>query len=167
MIEIPESGVTFGPFEENSIYQIESSKNLPSHVKPVEFAWLAPRGNKLVLVEAKSSFSKPGSEQDFHKNLEEIYTKLVDSLAVLVASELRRHPNIYEELPERFKNLSWHNLEVHMRLVIPSFEKSWLAPISDELRKRLKHVLASFGISELNFQVLNQELALQQGLIKP
>lgn len=166
MIEINESGVVFGPFEADSVYKIEDSKFLPSHVKPVEFAWIPPTGNNLVLVEAKSSFSNPSNTDAFNKNLQEIYTKLVDSLTVLMTAKVGRHPKITPELPAQFEHISWNNVTIHLRLVIPNFEKSWLPPITDALRIRLKHFLAAFGISDMNFQVLNKELALKQRLLK-
>ncbi|WP_318437723.1 hypothetical protein [Photobacterium leiognathi] len=166
MIEIEESGVVFGPFEDDSVFQIEKSKFLPRNVKPVEFAWIPPAGDKLVLVEAKSSFSKPSNENDFNKNLHEIYTKLVDSLTILITTKVGRHSEIDHELPAQFQTLSWDEVTIHLRLVIPTFEKNWLPPITDALRVRLKHFLASFGISNMNFQVLNEELALKQKLLK-
>lgn len=167
MIEIEESGIIFGPFTEDSVYAIEKSHNIPSNVKLVEFAWVPPRGNYIVLVEAKSSFSKPSNHKDFDENLQEICTKLIGSLTVLIATKLGRHPAVEAELPIKLENVTWDNLTIEMRLVIPSFEDDWLPPISDALRKRLKYFLASFGLSEKNFQVLNKRLALQQGLVKP
>ncbi|MCG7534360.1 hypothetical protein [Pseudoalteromonas sp. OOF1S-7] len=135
-------------------------------MKPVEFLWIPPTGGKLVLVEAKSSFSNPSNAKDFNKNLQEIYTKLVDSLTVLIATKLGRHPNIGQELPAQFQQISWSDVTIHLRLVIPGFEKSWLPPITDALRVRLKHFLAAFGVSDMHFQVLNKELALKQRLLK-
>ncbi|EGQ9169166.1 hypothetical protein F8Y90_07030 [Vibrio cholerae] len=166
MIEIEESGVIFGPFDDDSLYKIEDSKHLPSHVKPVEFAWVPAKGINLVLVEAKSSFSNPLNSGDFDKNIQEIYTKIVDSLTVLTSSSLGRHPNIQAELPTKLRELNWERATINMRLVIPNFDSSWLPPITHALRKRLKHFLASLGIPEVNFQVLNKQIASSQGLLK-
>lgn len=165
MIEIAESGVIFGPFEEGSVFQIEKSEHLPTHVKPVEFAFVSPKNSALVLVEAKSSFSRPENKTDFDKNIQEIYQKLVDSLTVLISTKVGRHDEISNELPVLIRELEWGSLPIYLRLVIPTFQDSWLVPITDALRIRLKHFLASLGVSELNFQVLNQRLATQQGLL--
>ncbi|GMM73654.1 hypothetical protein MTsDn5_36070 [Alteromonas gracilis] len=166
MIEIPESGVTFGPFQTDSIFQIEKSTNLPQSSKPVEFVFLSSNNKSLVLVEAKSSFSKPENNIDFDKNLNEIYQKIVDSISVLLCAHIGRHSKIREELPEKIKSLNWAKIDIKIRLVIPSFHKEWLPPITDALRNRLRHFLQSTGIPYMNFQVLNQELALKQNLIK-
>ncbi|TYL46649.1 hypothetical protein [Marinomonas sp. IMCC 4694] len=165
MIEIPESGVIFGPFNEDYLYQIEKSTNLPRNAQLVEFIWLVPDRNALLLVEAKSSFSQPVNDVDFSKNINEIYNKLVDSLIILVSSHLRRLETIHNELPQPFKNIDWSSISIHLRLVIPTFQTDWLAPISDKLREKLKHILAAFGISAQNVMVLNKELADKQGLL--
>ncbi len=166
MIEIEESGVTFGPFQTDSIFQIEKSFNLPKYSKPVEFVFLSPNNRSLVLVEAKSSFSKPGNKFDFEKNLNEIYQKVVDSIAVLLCAQIGRHSKVFEELPEKIKSLNWANIDIKIRLVIPSFQAEWLPPITDALRIKLRHFFQSTGIPKMNFQVLNEELASKQNLLK-
>ncbi|MDX7683764.1 hypothetical protein SJS35_08475 [Aeromonas caviae] len=167
MIEITESGVTFGPFEEGSLYEIEKSKNLPNNSKPVEFVWAITGRNTLVLVEAKSSFSNPVNETDFNQNIKDICDKFMDSLVVMVAAYLRRLEKIRNELPDDFEQVEWSRANIQFRLVIPSFSKEWLPPINDKLRTSLKHFLLSFGIPVENLKVVNKDLALQEELLKP
>lgn len=167
MIEITESGVTFGPFDENSLYVIEKSKNLPNNSKPVEFVWTVTGRNTLVLVEAKSSFSIPTNESDFNSNVKDICDKFMDSLVIIVAAYLGRLDKIKNEFPDDFANVEWNIINVQFRLVIPSFSKEWLPPINDKLRTSLKHFLLSFGIPVENLKVVNRELAQKEGLLKP
>lgn len=166
MIEIEESGILFGPFAEDLVYENDKSKVLPRYVKAVEFTLLNNAGNRLVFVEAKSSWSNPANKEDFEHNADAVVEKMVDSLSTLAAAHLGKQPDIKNELPGKIRSFKWQKCDIYLRLVIPTFKDSWLPPISDALRTKLKHFLASFGIPANHFQVVNERMARQQKLIR-
>lgn len=158
MIVIEESGMTFGPFAESSFYRIEESPFLPENVKPVEFIWCSHAGS-LCFVEAKSSFSRPENVKDFKANIQDICSKFIDSLTVMLATKLGRQPSMQQELPADIENLDWANTTVKFILVLPNFQTSWLIPIKDKLEIEMKHVRKAFGFRQTDIAVLNQSLA--------
>ncbi|GGD70055.1 hypothetical protein [Lacimicrobium alkaliphilum] len=166
MIEIVESGMTFGPFQPQDLYQVEKSDFLPRNVKSVEFIWITPEDKKLLFVEAKSSFSSPGNVNDFSKNLQNVYIKMLDSLILLSTSKIGRHADLHRDLPDKFHQIDWSRIDIHFRLVVPEFRKEWLGPITDALRREMKHFLSSFNISTLNLRVINREIASKEGLLR-
>ena len=164
-MEIVESGVKFGPFEEIDIFQIEKFTNFVPDAKAVEFIWIRDHISSMIFVEAKSSFSKPESTDDFAMNLKDIYQKFTDSLLILLSTHCNRNQNVAECLPEKFININWSSMNIHFRLVIPNFKSEWLQPISDALRMQCRHILGAFKINKLNISILNKEMAIKQGLI--
>ena len=61
MVTIQESGMTFGPFQEDQIYWIEKAsayKSLGQGIKSVEFVY-KKNADKLFFIEAKSSSPNP------------------------------------------------------------------------------------------------------------
>lgn len=158
MITIEESGMTFGPFVESSFYRIEESRFLPENVKPVEFIWCSPKGS-LCFVEAKSSFSRPENVKNFKRNIQDICSKFIDSLTVMLATKLGRQPGMQQELPADIENLDWANTKVKFILVLPNFQTSWLIPIKEKLEIEMKHIRKAFGFRQTEIDVLNPSLA--------
>ena len=167
MITISESGLTFGEFSEDCLYHIEKSAYILTleHVKIAEFIEYRNNpqsNNQLLIIEAKSSIPKE-SEQFWA----EIKDKLLNSLTLLFTGALKRHPLIFDELPQNFKTLDWEMLDIKLLLVIPTIPTEYLAPITDQFRKELVTLRQIWGISPLSIVVLNADKARQYHLAMP
>ena len=170
MITISESGLTFGEFSEDCLYHIEKSAYILTleHVKIAEFIEYRKKpqsNNQLLIIEAKSSIPKE-SEQFW----DEIKDKLLNSLTLLFTGALKRHPLIFDELPQNFKALDWETLDIKLLLVIPTIPTiptEYLAPITDQFRKELVTLRQIWGIPPLSIVVLNADKARQYHLAMP
>ena len=164
-VTFQESGLNFGPFEENSLFRIELSngyRSIQEHTKIAEFIWVAPSSN-LWVVEAKSTLPRPTSEK-YEAFFEDIKSKLTNTLVLTVTSLLHRQPEIYNELPQQFIDLDWATTKFKLTLVIPEAPNSHLPPITEKLRRILSGMRKPWGIDELSINVLNKEQAIKFGL---
>ena len=80
---IPESGMTFGPFDEDLVFHVEKSqtyKNIEENVKICEFFCLdRKKTERVVILEARSSAPHPRSLEAYHKYTKEILEKFSNS----------------------------------------------------------------------------------------
>lgn len=94
MIQINESDMLFGDFEEESVFQIENSKlhkNVGNGIKVVEFILLSIE-NELSFIEAKSSSPKPVKDNiiRFNEFINEISDKFIHSFNLYYSAILQR-----------------------------------------------------------------------------
>lgn len=166
MIEIVESGMCFGPYQEGNVFNIEKSHlyiGIGAGIKTVEFV-LIYNENTLGFIEAKSSSPKPEKENkiDFNEFINEISEKYLHSFNLYYANIMRRHGE-NDELSTEFLQLNNERIMIKLFLVIKGHEIIWLAPIKNELERTL---LWHNKIWKCEIAVLNDILAIQYGLIK-
>ncbi len=85
---ITESGMRFGPFDEEDIFLIEKSqlyKSLGENIKAIEFV-LCQQKNAICFIEAKSSSPKPYNNEDFNPFILELYEKFAHSIELFFQS---------------------------------------------------------------------------------
>jgi hypothetical protein len=170
-ITITESGVTFGPFDEEACFHIEQSKlfaSLGEGIKTVEFLLVKPgrRGAlNLLFVEAKSSVPRPTTQPEFAERFAEIRDKMLAALLVFVGARLGRHGAAADELPEQLQALDLAAAQVKFVLVIPDAPDAELAPLQDKMRTVLRPVVRAFALDPASTAVLNRSGARKAGLI--
>lgn len=161
---VRESGMDFGPFPHDTLFQIESSafvKGLGDGLKISEMVvfWQG----KICIIEAKSSSPTHDNLHRFPVFCEEIREKLQNSLLLTFAMQAGRHgAEARQELPVNLREAPT-GTEVLFLLVIRGHQKGWLPPIQDGLNRALSTVLRCFGASKL--LVLNDEQARTRGLV--
>lgn len=167
-ITITESGMEFGPFENETCFYIEKSRiysELHYSFRISEFLVFQKEHNRLLIVEAKSSSPNPGSSiERFEQFIDEISEKLNHAWNLTLSMLLRRHESFYDELPVAFKELDFASLNVVLLLVIKGHNSKWLPPLQEALQKSLKNFSR---IWKTRVFVINDKLAKSYGLIVP
>ena len=166
---IHESGMTFGPYGAGQCFYIEKSRlyqGLGERVQIAEFALLrtSQKGQSVWLIEAKSSSPRPETNPNFDEFVAEIAQKMCNTLQVLVASLLGRHPNV-DELSAEFKAVDLKNTPFRCVLVINGHKDAWLVPLKDALDKALRPMVKTMALGAHAVAVLNEEGARKVGLI--
>ena len=168
---ITESGMNFIADNAFHIEKSPAYTKLGKCVKSVEFVRL--KGDKLLFIEAKSSFPNPnnptsnpengnktGSEL-FQEEIIDIYDKFTHSLnlylAVYVGVTEYRLPQ--EHLPSDKVSLAFV-------LVINGFERSWCEEIERALRNKIGKSVCLSRIWKPEVYVINQESASKRHLTK-
>lgn len=164
-ITFDESGMLFGPFEENDVFPIEKAL----HEEPcgdgvcnVEFVVRIGNSFKdssLVFVEAKKSI--PRESDDFFT---EIHVKMVHSLTIWLATVCRRHPRLSSYLPGQLNTLRYTSLPIKLILVIPSAPAGALSSLTDKFRKYFQLDRMLWGIQYEDIWVVNQTRTVRMGL---
>lgn len=166
MIQINESDMLFGDFEEESVFQIENSKlhkNVGNGIKVVEFILLS-KENELSFIEAKSSSPKPVKDNiiRFNEFINEISDKFIHSFNLYYSAILQRCKEC-EELNPSFMNLDNSQINFKFILVIKGHRTEWLMPLSDALKESIAY---HNTIWKSQVVVFNDELAKKYKLIK-
>ena len=165
---ISESGMTFGPYPEGHCFYIEKSQTyqkIKEGVKIAEFLLLHSQDESIVwIVEAKQSSPRPENQPNFDAFILEIQEKLTNALTLSVATCLKRH-STYEELPNSFQTLDLKKASFRLILVINGHPEEWLPPLQDALKKALKPTIKTWNLSATSVVVLNDKMAISQGLI--
>jgi len=175
-VVIKESGMEFGPFDEEVFFHIEKSGlyqhvNSGGGVSAAEFLLLrcktpsSAEASSLWVVEAKSSSPRPESNIRFREFIEEIKSKLHDSLCLAIAALMGRHASRCD-LPERFHEQDWSSIGIKLVLVINGHDKKWLEPVSDALQKTFKPIAMIWGFSSGDVVVINDEMGVRHGLVR-
>jgi hypothetical protein len=164
-IRINESGLLFGDYDDDDVFQIEKSqiyKELSGCSKTVEFV-LRFSADKIYFIEAKSSSPKPKSEKDFNVFINDISGKINHSLDIFFALVVKRIKDTKGEFSRSFRKIDYSNIEVTVLLVINGHKIEWLPPVRDALVKKLRRIIKTWNIQ---VAVLNHELAADYCLIK-
>ena len=168
---ITESGMTFGPFHEKDFFYIEKSQiysAIKENIKIAEFLLLKTKKNSpptVLILEAKSSTPQPSTQPAFNDFIQEIKEKLVNAFSLGVAVCLKRHENGWNELPSSFQKLDFSKADFKFILVIKKHREEWLPPVHEILRRALISTLKTWGVSTNNVAVLNEQMAIEHGLI--
>ncbi|MDR1053886.1 MAG: hypothetical protein LBL39_06885 [Planctomycetaceae bacterium] len=159
---ITESGMNFIA---DNVFHIEKSPQytrLGNGVKSVEF--VRARGNKLIFVEAKSSFPKRDNIDNeksarFHAEIEEIFDKFVHSL------------NLYSSIEVGVADIGFSDdfkpadrVSLVLLLVINGFESDWCIPIKKALQEKLHKSQYIATIWKPIIAVINDRTAAKQKL---
>jgi len=153
-------------FIADNAFHIEKSPsytNLGSDVKSVEFVRI--KDNKLLFVEAKSSFPKPdvadaGKSTRFKEEIGKIYDKFTHSLNLYSAVEVGV---IGGGFPADYKPADKVTLVFVM--VIKGFEQTWCIPIQKALLAEISKSIIMAKIWKPEVDVINEETAKKKRLI--
>ncbi len=164
-ISIKESGVTFGDYSQEDVFELEkvlSAMKLGEHVCKVEFIVRTGVGkaSAVAFIEAKSSI--PKESDNFFTG---ICLKLTHSLVVWFAAVCGRHKNVETLLPSNLRLLSHLKLPIKLILVLPTVPDDKLQPMSDKLRRMLMAEQKIWAIKSSDINVINQTRAEKFGLI--
>ncbi|HBF34842.1 TPA: hypothetical protein DDW35_09800 [Candidatus Sumerlaeota bacterium] len=173
MITISESGMNFGPFDEESCFYIEKSElylRVKQDAQTAEFLCLheGKKGTRrILLVEAKSSSPRPETQPNFNEFLDEIVGKMLDSFSLFIAACLGRHEESKTNaIPAKFRELNLGTADFHFVLVIRGHQKRWCVTLQEELYKKLRPTIRKWALSPTAIAVINDADAQQQyGLI--
>ncbi|MDD3322189.1 MAG: hypothetical protein PHS59_12180 [Paludibacter sp.] len=176
MITIPESGMNFGPFDENDVCQIEKSMlygDIKDNVQMAEF--ILKQNKKLIFIEAKSSSPRqlqiPVEINKANKietveypspYIVEIYNKLNNALNLLLSANLKCTIDENKEILDFVDLIDFNSYKIKFYLVINGHKKEWLSDVQDALQKQL---LPQMKIWNIDVKVINDEIAKQYKLI--
>lgn len=170
-ITILESGLTFGPFDDNDCFCVEQSAlyaGIGEGVKMVEFMLIRPGSDnvpKLLCVEAKSSAPRPTSEADFERYFDDIREKMSNAVSLYIAARVGRHGTAGDEMPPGLKTPALEAISVSLILVVSAAEEDWLPPLQDKLRQVLGPVVRTFALGPTAVAVLSATRARGARLI--
>ena len=134
-------------------------------VKAVEFIRQKNK-SKIFLVEAKTSapHHAGSSPDDFKKFIDEIVQKAIDSFSLLFSViTLRRQAALGNVLAKA----DYSRTKFCLVLIIKNHEKEWLANVQNALSEQLRHFYTAWNWGSTPVVVLNEEMAIDQGLILP
>ena len=154
-----ESGMTFGPFKDETVFLIEKSKMMRActGVMTVEFIWHRKK-NVLCFVEAKSSspINRKGNEEEYKVFLEEISTKFSHSIDLFLAGLLERRAG-HQEIHTSIKNADYSKIQFKFILILKGHEREdLLKGLEKDLEDRLTDFRSMWGGQLL---VLNEQMA--------
>ena len=160
---IEESGLRFGEYYEDQVFQIETSpqytKSLRDNgIKSCEF--ILRKGKKLYFFEAKQSCPRqivgdiPAGEKEkrteaYNKFIEEIALKMRHSLALYGNILLKQYSQ--DKVPEKLADPDLSNTLIYLVLVINPQEGEWEPEpeLQDDLRLHLKDEMRIWKIQSL------------------
>ena len=157
---ITESGMVFGPMEESKLYHIEQSdeyKAIQNETKIAEFIYWRESENRLIVLEAKSTFAK--SEKERSAEVAIICEKFLNSLDIYLASLIKKN------LKPIFSQIDYNRLSLRFTLVIKDYTKDGTNQLTDKIRQELNKVIRAKKIWKPICYVLNLEEAKKRGLI--
>ena len=166
MKTVEESGMDFGPFDENYLYEIEHSdlhRAIGKGIKIAEFVFYEDSSKCFSIIEAKSSSPRPESGENFSKYIHEIEEKLTNAFLLLNSAILKRHGN--PNIPAVIMNTKLDEPAYRFFLVIRGHEKEWLPPLQDAMNMVLNRYLKTWNIAPNSVLVINDEIARSKGLI--
>lgn len=166
MVQINESNMIFGDFEEDKIFIIEKSKlhnKIGNGIKVVEFIFLRNK-NELNFIEAKSSSPRPTKLNNirFNEFINEISDKFIHSFNLFYSAILKRNKD-YGEINNNFFELDNSQIKLKFIIVIKDHDIEWLLPISDALKKKLSY---HNTIWKSEVIVMNDQIANRYNLVK-
>ena len=132
-------------------------------VKSVEFIRKKSPG-LICLVEAKTSAPHPKepSPDNFKQFIGEIAQKAIDGFSLLLSVIISRRN---ADLGELLASVDYAKTDFCFVLVIKNHEKDWLPDVHDALKEYLRHFFTAWNWGSRPVLVLNEEMAVQCGLI--
>jgi hypothetical protein len=170
-ITIPESGLEFGPFDDDKCFYVEKSAlyaSLGEGVKMVEFLLVRPGRNgtvNLLCVEAKTSNPREENQPRFNEYCSEIRDKMYNALLLFLGAQLGRHGNAADELPEGLRTLDLQTAGVRFVLVVSSAKPDWLTQLQNKMVHVMQPLAKTFNTGPNSVAVLDADRARARGLI--
>lgn len=170
---IQESNMSFGPFNVEECFRVEESKLYSriknSGAKTVEFILLRPdsSNNSLWFVEAKESTpnsTNPDNTKRFQEFINDVSSKLTDSLSLLISSSIGRH-DVSDEIPPAIKQTNLSSCNFCFVLVIKGHNINWLPDLQNAFNKHLRKTFSTWKFGPTPLRVLNEDGARRLGLI--
>lgn len=165
MITVTESGIEFGPFEQDHIFHVEKSPCVTSlkGIKVCEFAWRSVKENQLVFIEAKSSVPHPSkSPIEYEEYFNDMLEKFDNSLQLLLVGCVHKNTMLASELAPGVSGVNWNRTKILFYLVIPQAPIGVLEGLTSKLRRSLRRQLK---IWEAEAFVINEQLVKRKGLV--
>jgi len=162
-VQIEESGLLFGDFEAEDLFQIEKStavSNLGDGICKVEFVYHQEQTKRIVFLEAKSSY--PRQADDFFK---EIKAKMLHSLAVWFTAVVGRHTAIKPEMGTNLQKTALLKKPIHFVLVVPNMPSEHCIGATDKFRQCFSLERRLWNIKDSDIRVINTEKAKKFGLL--
>lgn len=156
---ITESGLDFIADNTFHIEKSDIYAKLKESIKTVEF--VRAKGNKLLFVEAKSSFpdiNNPISIENFQSAIDNIADKFVHSLNLYSSIAI----GVNAQLPPDFKPA--HKISLQFVLIFNNFEQKWCIPIEKALINQLRKSKCIAKIWKPDVSVINHETAAKRSL---
>ncbi|SEQ64722.1 hypothetical protein [Butyrivibrio sp. TB] len=164
MVQIKESNMVFGNYDDEELFYIEESDIYKTicikQISSVEF--ILHKDDNLLFVEAKSSAPNPegkGGQERFQEFLDEIFDKFVDSLEIFQRVWIERG------LRTKIGSVNINDTKLVFLLVIHGFKKEWLIPIRDELQKKISGRKTMNVLWRPQVLVINDTQAMSKGLL--
>ena len=143
--------------QENETFLIENSKFVSSLNDYSKVEFVICRDNKLVLIEAKTTFRNE-SEQ-----IQAVVKKFKNSLEVVLSLTLRHS---YKELPEEFKKIKWSENEIFFYLIINKYPEDQIVLLNNAIKSELSAFRKCWKINEKHIKVLGKDQAKKLGIIQ-
>lgn len=173
-LSIAESGMIFGPYEDQDVFVIEKSAMLKRciGIRTVEFVY-RKRDHVLWFVEAKSSvpIKKPDNLENYESFLSEISEKMVDSFNLYMAGVLERKEG-HIEISKCLKSLDYSKVIFRFFLIVNFKETSEVGRIKDVswaegLKLDLERKMADFcTVWKAEIFVMDSEDARRAKIVK-
>lgn len=168
MIEIKESNMVFGPFEESHFFYLEQSKlykSVGENVKTVEFLY-SRDFSAVSFVEAKSSSPRQAAHPQAGDALDEYITdvtnKFLHSFSLYCSALMGRHESS-NDIPEGLLHIDASLVKYKFFLVIHGDKGLELAHVREALIKKLRPYRK---IWDLKIFVFNDSMAQEYHLVK-
>jgi hypothetical protein len=165
---IVESGMTFGPFERDDCFEIETCAtykkiNKRGGVKIAEFVWLRPPASaaRLWIVEAKSKAPK-----ELGVYSRDLRDKFVNALTMVVCACLGRPGSASDELPVTFGRIDLAKIRPVFVLVVREHPDDGLDSLAAALRKALQPAIKTWGVVSPDVVVMNRAMARRKKLVQ-
>lgn len=159
-----ESNMQFS-FPDDDCFRIEHS---PLHLELGEGIKICEAivriNDSIVFIEAKSSFSQPGSKEKFSVGVAEAYDKFLNSILIYLGLQTQR-PYKNNQIPDNLiLAKSSSNLKIKCYYIINGFQKEWLPPVNEAISSSLSRVKKTLLIDSI--MVINDAIARQHRLIQ-
>jgi hypothetical protein len=165
-ISITESGMTFGQYAEEDIFEFEkvlSSIKLGEYVSKVEFIVRTGCGKKSAVAFVEARTTIPRESDGFFTD---ICMKMQHSLVVWFAAVCGRHKQLEARLSANLKLMAHLKLPIKLFLVLPTVPDSYLQPLSDKFRNMLRAEQKIWAINSADIFVINESRAIKFKLIE-
>ena len=157
---ITESGMNFIADNTFHIEKSDIYTKLKDSIKAVEF--IRAKNDKLLFVEAKSSFPNPNNSESsakFQSEIDDICDKYIHSLNLYASIAI----GVNEQLPPNFKPAI--KVSLKFVLIFNNFEQKWCVPIQKALTNQLRKSECIAKIWKPTVFVMNHETAAKQNFI--
>jgi len=154
---ITESGMNFIADNTFHIEKSDIYANIKESIKTVEF--IRAKDNKLLFIEAKSSFPKSESSAEFQSEIDDIHNKFIHSLNLYASIVIGVNE---QQLPPDFNPAN--KISLKFVLIINGFEQKWCIPVEKALTNQLRKSKCIAKIWKPTIFVINHETATKRAL---